>query len=262
MKLTNFIIIGIAALSVLFAGCEKDNYKAPKSILTGQVISDGQLVGLRSNGVQLELWQPGYQLFNKIPVYVAQDGTFSAELFDGDYKLTLVRGNGPWADKLDSLDVKVRGATQVDVPVDLFYRIDKEAFTREGNTVKATVNLEKVNGLRSLEKVKLYVGQTVLVDDVINLGNVEWSGDALVSLHQAIALQVDIPTASLSKGYVFARIGVKQKGLQSTCTDRSLKLPLTNVWNHKCIKVAQTREGIQHLIFDERAKVRCFFVCV
>lgn len=228
MKLTNFIVIGIAAIAVLLAGCEKDNYQAPKSILSGQVIHNGQAVGLRSNGVQLELWQHNYQLFNKIPVYVAQDGSFSAEIFDGDYKLTLVRGNGPWADKLDSLDVKVKGTTRVDVPVDLFYRINDEAFSREGNTVKVSFNLQKVKSIRGLEKVKLYVGQTVLVDDIINIGSVEQSGEAITDLNQPITLQVDIPASSISKGYVFTRIGVKTEGAAEYLYGQATKITLTN----------------------------------
>src|SRR5687768_11903068 len=82
------------------AACEGltsvDNYDAPGSTLTGQVMFDGQGVGVRSNGVQLELWEPAYPLRQKIPVYVAQDGSFSATLFDGSYKLNLLANNGPW----------------------------------------------------------------------------------------------------------------------------------------------------------------------
>src|SRR4051812_34652244 len=108
MKSKVFLSIGIL-ICVLIAACTKDNYDPPKSMLSGQVVYQGQPVGVRSNGVQLELWQPGYQFFTKIPIYVDQDGTFSAALFDGNYKLTRLKGNGPWADNTDTINVVVKG---------------------------------------------------------------------------------------------------------------------------------------------------------
>src|SRR3954470_7127362 len=96
VKLFSSVVLLLVAV---FLGCKKDNFKAPSSSITGKVVYQGQAVGLRSNGVQLEVWQHGYQLFSKIPVYLAQDGTFTVALFDGDYKVTLLKGNGPWADK-------------------------------------------------------------------------------------------------------------------------------------------------------------------
>jgi hypothetical protein len=58
--------------------------------------------------VQLEIWQKGYQLYTSIPVYVTQDGTFSAVLFDGNYKLVSKSGNGPWVSKQDTVDFVVK----------------------------------------------------------------------------------------------------------------------------------------------------------
>src|SRR5688572_7366607 len=111
MKYKLSFVIGI--LVVFSAACKKDNYDAPKSWITGKVVYQNQPVGVRSNGVQLELWQPGFQTFSKIPVYISQDGTFSANVFDGDYKLTRLKGNGPWADNTDTIAVSVRGSAVV-----------------------------------------------------------------------------------------------------------------------------------------------------
>src|SRR5690606_28374043 len=110
------LLIGLVA-----ASCDFDNFEEPKSTLSGRVVYNGEALGLRSNGVELEIWQHGYDLFQKIPVYVAQDGTFSAVLFDGDYKMTLLRGNGPWMDQTDSIDVQVRGDQMSDVEVQPYY---------------------------------------------------------------------------------------------------------------------------------------------
>jgi hypothetical protein len=226
MKITNFIFIGIAAVFILLAGCDKDNYQAPKSKLTGQVVYAGQALGVRSNGVQLELWQHNFQLFNKIPVYVAQDGTFSAEVFDGDYKLTLVRGNGPWADKVDSIDVKVTGATTVDVPVDPYLIIKNESFQNTSTTVTATFTMQQINTTKGLERVRLFIGQTNLVDNVINLGNVEKLAAGITDINQPITLTITVPAALVSKGYAFARIGVKSTGAAEYIYGQSQKIAL------------------------------------
>src|SRR6476646_6291576 len=127
---------GIAlALIAVFPACKKDNLKAPSSTLTGQVVYQGQPIGVRSNGVQLELWQSGYQLFSKIPVYINQDGKYSATLFDGDYKLTRLKGNGPWVDNTDTINVHVSGATTMDVPVQPYFVIKTPTFQKSGSAV-------------------------------------------------------------------------------------------------------------------------------
>lgn len=213
MKINNLIYIGIAAILVLFSSCEKDNYEAPKSMFTGRVIYDGQPLGVRSNGVQLELWQHGFQLFNKIPVFIAQDGTFSAEVFDGDYKLTLVRGIGPWADKVDSIDVRVAGATVLDVPVDPYFIVRNESFQNNSTMVTATFTLQQINTTKALENVKLYLGQTILVDNIINVASIQKPAAEITDLDQPITLTVAIPSSLIGKGYAFARIGVKTSGV-------------------------------------------------
>src|SRR5690606_35052357 len=137
MKMNNYLYSLLSIVVIMVMGCEKDNYEEPTSMLTGRVVYQGEPLGMRSGGVQLELWQHGYELFSKIPVHVDQDGSFSARLFDGDYKLVLLRGNGPWADNTDSLDVHIKGSATVDVPVDPYFVITNHAFQRNGDQITA-----------------------------------------------------------------------------------------------------------------------------
>lgn len=174
---------------------------------------DKQPLGVRSNGVQLELWQYGYQLFSKIPVYIDQDGTFSAKVFDGNYKLTILRGNGPWVDKMDSIDVKVSGAANVDVPVDPYFIIKNEKFERTGTMITATFNLQRVNTGKALELVRIYIGQTNITDQVNNATNVQKAASAITDLNQPVTVSATIPASLSVKDYVFARVGVKAVGV-------------------------------------------------
>ena len=212
MKASIYIYTSLFAFLVL-VGCEKDNFDAPTSMLTGRVVYQGQPLGVRSGGVELELWQHGYQLFSKIPVHVDQDGSFSARLFDGNYKLVLLRGNGPWADNIDSIDVNLRGGTTVDVPVDPYFVITNESFQSNGTEVTATFTLQQVNASRPLERVAIYLGQTTIVDQNNYVARAEVIADDVANLAEPLSLTMTIPASLASKGYSFARIGVKVTGV-------------------------------------------------
>ena len=100
--------------AIALAGCEYDNYEAPKSRLCGRIVYDDEPVGLRQTGTGqdynvLELYQPGFEGTAPIPVYVAQDGSFSAMLFDGTYRMVAKNGSGPWVDSGTELWFDVRG---------------------------------------------------------------------------------------------------------------------------------------------------------
>ena len=87
--------------AIALAGCDYDNYEAPQSQLTGRIVYEDEAVGLRQTGTGqdynvLELYQPGFEGTAPIPVYVDQDGRFSAMLFDGTYRLVAKNGSGGW----------------------------------------------------------------------------------------------------------------------------------------------------------------------
>lgn len=203
------LVVGI----VLLAGCTEDNFEQPTSVLSGRVVYEGQPVGVRSNGVQLELWQRGYQLFTKIPVFVAHDGSFSAALFDGDYKLVRLRGNGPWLDNADTIAVQVRGATTVDVPVTPHFVVRNDTYQKTGSAVTATFNLQQINATSKLERVNLYIGTTTIVDQNNSRVSVETPAAAIADLSQPITLTVTLPANLADRSYVFARLGVKTEGV-------------------------------------------------
>jgi hypothetical protein len=207
-----FIIL-LAGLGLLAAGCKKDNVAPPESQLTGRIIFQNEPVGVRGQGnVQLELWQRGEAFRNKIPVYVAQDGTYSATLFDGDYKLTRLRDNGPWQNNTDSIDVKVRGNTVVDVPVQPYYVVRQTTIAKSGTNVTASGLVSQAATGRNLEEVTLFLNTTQFVD--INnslLGRTTLSGSALSNL--ALPLNLSVPIPATARGAVYARIGIRTQGV-------------------------------------------------
>lgn len=217
--ITSAAIIGLTA-------CKKDNYAPPSSLLTGKVVYQGQAVGVRTNGVQLELWQHGYQLFTKIPVYIAQDGSFSASLFDGDYKLVRL-GGAPWQNNTDSIDIKVRGSMNVDVPVEPYFTINTTSFTfnKADTTITGTFTPTQVVAGKTLEVASISVGATQFVDIVNNAHSTDKNVTAGAPASLTISLnpgRYPNPnqealrkrlTELLQKQYCYLRIGVKTNGV-------------------------------------------------
>ena len=189
------ILFIVACVCFLLASCEYDNYDAPSAKLSGRVLYNDAPVGVRTNGTQLELWQDGYELYTKIPVYIAQDGTFSASLFNGQYKLVRLSG-APWEDQpMDTIRIEVKGNTVVDVPVKPYFIIKNESY-------------QKVVESAEVKSVNFYLGEGILTDHNKN----EYKGELDLSglvLGQETTMTATIPEKMLKNGYAFARIGVQ-----------------------------------------------------
>lgn len=211
MKTRIFFYIAISA-ALLLAGCMYDNYDEPSSELTGQIMYDGNPVGVKSNEIELELWQGGYELSQDIPVYVSQEGLFSATLFDGNYQLVLRQGNGPWVDNTDSITVELNGRAEVEVPVEPYYIINNASVNASGGSVEASFSVEQVNNGRDLEYVGLYLGTANIVDEIYNEASTTQAGNQ-VTFGDTVTLAIDLSNNDLGeRENVFARIGLKVVG--------------------------------------------------
>ncbi|MEO5909492.1 MAG: DUF3823 domain-containing protein [Pelobium sp.] len=213
MKILKNIYFYLIILLFGVIGCKKDNYTSPQSVLTGSVNYQGTSIGLRSNGVQLELWQHGYAFFSKIPIYVNQDGSFKATLFDGNYLLTRQRGIGPWIDNTDSISVTVKGNTVIDVPVTPYYLVKDATFQKSGSSIKCTINVSAITTSKALETVKLYLFKTALIDDQNQNASSSMAGSAITDLNQPLNMSVNIPSSLTNEEAIYARVGVKTVGV-------------------------------------------------
>lgn len=206
MKILHIIILTIICSA--FAGCEKDNFDAPKATLSGKVTYNGNAVGVRTNATQLELWQDGYALHSKIPVYIAQDGTFSASLFNGQYKLVRLAG-APWiAQASDTIVIDVKGNTVVDIPVTPYFAISKESYTKGAGTITAKFTVEQGVASANPESVRLFFGKSILTDSNKNEGVVK-ADLSSITIGAESSMTADIPSALADADYLFVRIGVR-----------------------------------------------------
>lgn len=197
----------IAAIGLLFTGCEYDNYDEPNATLNGRVVYNGNPVGVRIDGARLELWQDGYADKKKIDVYIGQDGHYSAALFNGQYKLVRVAG-APWeAQSSDTTVIDVKGQTVRDIEVKPFMVINNESFRKNGSNVEANFTVDRIVDAAKLEEVKLYFSKNMLLDNNNNDGAVSIDISSIV-LGSGTSFTAQVP-ASLASRDVFVKLGVR-----------------------------------------------------
>ncbi len=222
MKRNLFILL---ALSItLLTACEKDNLKEPDSVLSGRVTFEGQPIGVRSEGVQFEIWQPGYDFFTKIPLNIAQDGTFKALLHAGNYKLVRLVNAGPWNNNTDTINVSLKKEASVDIPVDPYFVMRNVSISKSGTNIVATFTVEK-NGThtRTFEAARLFIGRYLILDFVRNQTSAAAAG---VVLGTPVTVTLAIPAAIANDDFIFARVGVKTTGIGEYLYTQSTKIQM------------------------------------
>ncbi len=216
------LILAVLAMGVLFASCEKDNYAEPKTFLTGNVVYKGQPIGVEYFQTRLQLWQPGFGKLAPIDVTIDQDGSYSALLFDGNYKMVFPKNEGPWqtikkdATGGDTTFVQLNGDKKVDIEVLPYYLIKTATITGGEKKVNATVALDKIitgADAKDIERVSLYISRTMFVSRANNIGTMNVDGADIKDINN-INLSVDVPSITPTQNYVFARVGVKIAGVE------------------------------------------------
>ncbi|WBL22769.1 DUF3823 domain-containing protein [Zunongwangia sp. HRR-M8] len=198
----------ITIFSFIIISCEKDNYDPPKARLEGRIMYQDQPIGVRSNSAELELWQDGYALNEFIPVYIAQDGTYSAALFDGEYKMVRKNGN-PWLPQLnDTIIVQVSGNTQLNVPVTPYVTITNESFQLNGQQLNSSFQINQIVENSELQELIVILDNSILLDNNINtstktvdLENFEFGDN--------FSVDMEIPENLKNEDYIFVRIGAR-----------------------------------------------------
>ncbi len=204
--------------------CKKDNRSAPSSVLTGKIVYKGEAIGVENNQVPFELYQYGFGKVGPIGETFTQEGTFSALLFDGDYKLIIPNGQGPFRWKYlssgapDSVAISMKGNQTMDLEVTPYYMIRTPLITGATGKVSATFKAEKIitdANAKNIERVNLYINKTQFVsgNNDQNIGNANMAGTAITDMNN-ISLSVAVPAFVPTQNYVFARVGIKIAGVE------------------------------------------------
>jgi hypothetical protein len=215
----------VIILLLTLAACGKDNYDAPESILTGRMVYNGTSIQVRGTGeaVQLQLYQRGWQKSDPISVFVTQDGSFTAKLFDGTYYLVTRDNNGPWVNTRDTMQIELRGTASVDVNVTPYFTISGENITVSGNTLNASFTVNRVVSDAKLEKVYLVLSKTQFADEVNNIFRSDITDNVAAgagSVSADLSGNNDVANAKT----LYGRIGIKTEGTEQAVWSPIVKL--------------------------------------
>jgi len=221
MKIISYAVT-IGVLGAALAGCGKDNYDPPKSRLQGALVYQGDSVRVSYNNVSFQLWQSGFGKLTPIDVTVDQDGSFSALLFDGDYKLIIPVGQGPFVNLVndktgsDTVLVHVKGDQAFNIEVLPYYMIREPQFSVSDSTVTASCGVEKIitdTRAKDIQSISLYIGKTKFLDQRTSIATATVNAGGKTDMDN-IALSAGIPALVPVQQYVFARIGIKIKSVE------------------------------------------------
>lgn len=234
MTRTYNYILGLLLIFAL-ASCALDNYEPPKSFLKGRLVYNGEPVMVGDRQVEFRAVEPGYARVNPLPIYVAEDGSFSTLFFDSTYKLYFLNGEGPFKPKLnpetqsDTIIVSLQGSKTMDIEVTPYYMVRNPQFSydKAAKTVTATLKVEQIitgAGALNVESVVITLHKTSLIngrEDGYRDDEKKWRNSRTTSLSRNDIATLDnvsitgiLPDYYLpSQNYVYARVGVKIVGL-------------------------------------------------
>ncbi len=220
MKLNSFFIM-LCVLTVALTSCSKDNYDAPSASFTGRIVYQGTPLEVEYNQVRFQLWQSGFGKETPIDVPVKPDGSFSALLFNGQYKLSFPGGQGPYmtvhnGSAKDTLNLNINGNTTLDIAVMPYYMVRNAQFNISNRVVTGTFSLEKIitdMNAKDIERVALYLNNTIFVSGGSNVAVTNINGNEITDMTN-ISISATVPDLTRTQNYIFARIGVKISGVE------------------------------------------------
>lgn len=176
---TLFNIILLLGTALSLVSCEKDNYDAPQSLLTGQLTYKGESFQYNGNIGQeseiFQLYQDGFGKKGAINVRVNEEGKFSALLFDGDYKMCIKDQQYPfiWDEwpknedgRLDTLVFSLNKAKQIEIKVTPYFELNDIDiwFDKSENNIVASLKINQILSGAEVKRIYMYVSTSMLVD--------------------------------------------------------------------------------------------------
>ena len=206
----------------LMQGCGLDNYDEPEAQFSGRVTYQGEPLQLRHGSTKFDLEQDSYELGDKIEVAIAQEGTFAARIFPGEYRFVPRPGNGPWTDDCQPVEFTIKGGKQLDFEVVPYYLLRNSNITLSGNTLNGVCSVKSIAGGKAIEAMTLFVGKTRFVDDrggrSVVTSNFEQPAEGVNNISVNIKEIVD------KYPVLYARIGLKIHGVDERIYTEIVKI--------------------------------------
>jgi hypothetical protein len=235
-----FKYIVILSIFISFYSCKKDNYAPPGTFLKGALMYKGDSINVERNQVPFQLYQYGFGKVGPISGTFEQNGSYSALLFNGNYKLIIPNGQGPFLWKqdasgnVDSLAITLNGDQTVNLEVTPYYMVRNAQFSYSSSDsmVTATFKAEKIitdSTAKDIERVSLYINKTQFVSGGDNIAYTDMAGSDITDPNNII-LKVKLPffdkLSTFTQNYFFVRVGIKIANVEDMIFSPLQKIPL------------------------------------
>jgi hypothetical protein len=217
-------------------------------MLTGALMYKGDSINVERSQVPYQLYQYGFGSVGQIgassapdqnaspsvQTFFEQNGSYSQVLYDGNYKLIIPNGQGPFLWKQDangnpdSLAISLKGNQTVNLEVTPYYMIRNTQITAAGGIVTANFKIEKIitdSLAKNIERVSLYINRTQFVSGGDNVAAKDMAGADITDPNN-ISLSVTVPPITPNQNYIFARVGVKIANVEDMIFSPLQKIPL------------------------------------
>lgn len=232
--LLRYILIPFFA--ILFFSCKKDNYSQPGTYLTGAIMYNNDTIYVERNQVPYQLYQYGFGKVGQIGSNTTfeQNGSYSQVLFNGNYKMIIPNGQGPFLWKKDasgnpdSLAITLNGNQSVNLNVTPYYMVRNAQITATAGKVTANFKAEKIitdSLAQDIERVSLYINKTQFVSGGDNIAYQDMAGSDITDPNN-ITLSVTVPQLTTSQNYIYARVGIKIMNVEDMIFSPLMKIPL------------------------------------
>lgn len=155
---TKYMLLLVLAV-FLHTACEKDNYDPPTTEFVGKLSYNGIAqpwngnTETSSDAEIIQLYQDGFGKYAPINVRVADDGTFKAMLFNGEYKMVMKNIRYPFVfedweldanGRPDTLRFNLKGKKEFDIKVKPYFEFNNVTSEVDGTKLSTTFSLKEV----------------------------------------------------------------------------------------------------------------------
>lgn len=218
MKQVKIFFLVLTLLGFSSCSNEFDNYNAPNGGVYGTIVdvTTKEAVPLSvqgSTGTILKLMEQNTGASKSVDFYAKQDGTFdNSFVFNCDYTISVV---GPFAN-VQAVNIKVKGQTEVDIPVTPYARIAATA-SASGKRITINYNVTKSDTNFSVSEVYGYWNFAPGVDDGTSnyAGKVvvhETTGTIVFDLTNDINYNNNLNKIKSNGNKIYIRVGAKTEG--------------------------------------------------
>lgn len=198
-------LLAVVVTVLYFQSCKLDNQETPKLIFSGNFTYNGKPVPLENGIINLKFYQDAYDLVGWFTVSSDQNGKYQNLLFPGEYKVALENGKGAYENNTDTIKISTSKSLAYDWPMKPYFFVNKADYLKNGKSLIANVNIEKVSN-RDLERVSLLIARTKICDRINKDKEVIINAKDIADISK-ISINTDL--SDWKSNYLFVRIGVK-----------------------------------------------------